>query len=56
MAFVVGSAQEAFHVDNVDACASGFTLTADGETILLVEARNLAGVEEDMFLIVNALR
>lgn len=56
MDFLVGSAQQAFHVENVDACASGFTLTTDGETLLAVEARSLAAVEEDMFLIVNALR
>jgi hypothetical protein len=56
MVFKAGSAQEEFLVDDVDECASGFTLTNDGEALLAVEARNVEDAHEDMLLLMNALR
>jgi hypothetical protein len=58
MAFVavVGTAQKEFHVEDVDACASGVVVTNNGDQILSVMARSVAAAQEDMLLIVNALR
>jgi hypothetical protein len=55
MAFVVGTAKQVFHEENVDACASA-TVDEHGKQVLAVQARSVGATQEDMFLIVNRLR
>lgn len=55
IAFVVGTAKQVFHEENVDACASA-TVDEHGKQVLAVQARSVGATQEDMFLIVNRLR
>jgi len=56
MAFKAGNGKEECLVEDVGERASGFTLTTGGEKLLSVEARSVVDANEDMLLIVNALR